>query len=167
MKSLFIAASAAGALLAAAPAFAQTVPFNQFYGTLGYNNYGVDNGPDISAITGRLGYRPMPYLGVEGEVSTGLSSDHRVGLNDQYAGYAVGYVPVGPNVDVLARIGYGHSDFHTPTGGFGADSLNYGVGGQYFFDHHNGLRVDYTRENYECSGCSSADVWSVAYVRKF
>jgi len=179
MKSLLIAASAAGALLCAAPAMAQSTAFNPtYYGTLGYNDFS-DHGADLPAITGRLGARLFPNFGVEGEVSAGVGNDRAniagatpgVHLNDQYAGYAVGYLPLTPKFELLARVGYGHSDLHVTNQGFsnnfGADSWNYGAGGQYFFDHANGIRADYTREDFQCTSCGSADVWSVAYVRKF
>ena len=181
MKNVLIAISAAGALLCAAPAFAQSSPFGQVYGTLGYNNFSGANDTDLSAITARLGTRLGTHFGVEGEVSTGLGSDHgtfagapaSLHLDDQYAGYAVGYLPVAPRTDIFARIGYGHTDLHVSTavpgvgGSGGQDSVNYGAGGQYFFDNHNGLRAEYTRQDYTCSGCGASDVWSLAYVRKF
>lgn len=179
MKSLLIAASAAAALLCAAPAMAQSINFSpSYYGTLGYNDFS-GQGADLSAVTGRLGVRLNPYLGAEGEVSVGAGGDHfnstlggeSVHLNDQYAGYAVGYLPLKPNIDLFARVGFGHTDLHTSFQGVaadtGADSWNFGAGGQYFFDHADGVRAEYTREDYQCSRCTGADVWSVAYVRKF
>lgn len=184
MKSLLIAAGAVGAMLCAAPAMAQTLPqyfnFNpSYYGTLGYSDFS-GQGADLSAITGRLGVRLNPYLGAEGEVSVGVGGDHfgkllgdqSVHLNDQYAGYAVGYLPVKPNLDLFARVGFGHTDLHTSFKGIdptdsGADSVNFGAGGQYFFDHADGVRAEYTREDYQCSRCTGADVWSVSFVRKF
>ena len=179
MKSLLITACAAGAMLCAAPAMAQSINFNPtYYGTLGYSDFS-GQGADLSAVTGRLGVRLNPYLGAEGEVSAGVGGDHfngalgnqSVHLNDQYAGYAVGYLPLKPNLDLFARVGFGHTDLHTSFQGVaadtGADSWNFGAGGQYFFDHANGVRAEYTRQDYVCSGCTGADVWSVAYVRKF
>ena len=179
MKSWLITACVAGAMSCAAPALAQIGPFNPtYYGTLGYNDFS-GQGADLGAITGRLGARLSPYLGAEGEVSVGVGADRfnsangslGAHLNDQYAGYAVGYLPLKPNLDLFARVGYGHTDLHTSFHGIaadaGADSVNYGAGAQYFFDHANGVRADYTREDYQCSRCTSADVWSVAFVRKF
>lgn len=179
MKSWLITACAAGAVLCAAPAMAQIGPINpSYYGTLGYNDFS-GQGADLGAVTGRLGARLTPYLGAEGEVSAGVGGDHfdaahggqSVHLNDQYAGYAVGYLPVKPNIDLFARAGFGHTDLHTSSSGFaadaGADSWNFGAGGQYFFDHANGVRADYTRQDYQCSHCDGADVWSLSYVRKF
>jgi len=180
MKSWLIITCAAGAMLCAAPAMAQTPAGGPtFYGTLGYNNFDSDNGSDLSAVTGRLGARLTPYLGAEGEVSVGVGSDRTdfangnlaQHLNDQYAGYAVGYLPLQPNADLFARVGFGHTDLHTSVQGVGvdggADSWNFGAGGQYFFDHANGIRAEYTREDYQCSRCDGADVWSLSFVRKF
>lgn len=48
---------------------------------------------------------------------------------------------------------------------FDKGSWNYGVGGQYFFDGKNGVRVDYTRQDF--SGMPTEDTWSVAYTRRF
>ena len=93
-----------------------------------------------------MGYRFIPYVGVEGELSAGVGDDHidlggvRTGVhvNDQYAGYAVGFLPVTPNADLLARIGYGATDLNLSQPGRSfhdsVTSWNAGVGGQYFFD---------------------------------
>jgi len=177
MKSWLFAACATGAAVCASAAAAQ--PFDlhpQYYGTLGYSDLSTDNGADLSGVMGRLGARLNPYFGAEGEVTVGVGSDHFDGgasghLNDQYAGYAVGYLPLQPNLDLFARGGFGHSDLHTSFQGVsadqGADSWNFGAGGQYFFDRHNGVRAEYTRDDFQCSHCTGADVWSVAFVRKF
>lgn len=174
MKSLFFAAAALAAFVGAAPAFAQSTGA---YGTLG----GADlnsNSANVGAITGRVGYRFIPYVGVEGELSAGVGDDHidlggvRTGVhvNDQYAGYAVGFLPVTPNADLLARIGYGATDLNLSQPGRSfhnsVTSWNAGVGGQYFFDGKDGVRADYTRETADRSNLD-ANVWSLAYVRKF
>ncbi len=69
MKSLLFAAAA---VLAAAPAFAQSV---NVYGTLGGEDLNSDSA-NVGAITGRVGVQPIPYFGVEGELSAGLGDDH-------------------------------------------------------------------------------------------
>jgi hypothetical protein len=93
-----------------------------------------------------------------------------VHVNDQYAGYAVGFLPVMPNADLLARVGYGATDVDLSQTGHSfhdyVTSWNAGVGGQYFFDGKDGLRADYTRETADRSDLD-ANVWSLAYVRKF
>lgn len=183
MKTLMItasAASAAAAVLAAAPALAQPdggQPWSpSFYGTLGYSNF--DDRSDTSAITGRLGARAGKYFGVEGEGSVGVATgqthayggtDH-VRLNGEYAGYAVGYLPLRPNADLFARVGYGATDatVTSPTDSFGnhRSGVTYGAGAQYFFSGPNGVRADYTRMEYGPTRGDS-NVWSLAYVRKF
>jgi opacity protein-like surface antigen len=179
MKSLVLTATAAVALIAAAPALADSPSYSGVttYGTLGYA-YLYDHDVNDSAITGRLGARFGRYLGVEGELTTGVGTNHvtvggapsDVHLKDQYAGYAVGYLPVLPNADLFARVGLGESDFHSSVPGLalsGAhNSFNYGVGGQYMFDAHNGIRADFTRYDYQYD-VPDANVVSVSYVRKF
>jgi hypothetical protein len=169
MKSVMFTAAAAAAAMMAAPAFAQDLGSTSLYGDLGYSHLdgrGTDNG----AVTGRLGAQFGPYLGAEGELSGGVDANHGQRINDQYAGYAVGHLPVAPKLELLARIGYGATDFRSPSpagsGHATVDSVNYGVGGQYMMDPHNGLRVDYTRYDYQHVG-GDANTWSLAYVRKF
>lgn len=180
MKALIPAATAAAltALLPAA-ALAQTANSGTtFYGTLGYADTDVSS-VNLGAIQGRIGARFGQYLGVEGEVSGGVKNDKvRVGgtdikvkLDNQEAIYGVGFLPLSPNFDLLARVGYGHTETSGSVAGVSAtgkgDSWNYGAGGQYTFDGKNGVRVDYTRESFQDSGEKDADVWAVSYVRKF
>jgi outer membrane immunogenic protein len=179
MKSLVLAAATLAVLGAAAPALAQPLSLNGIsgYGTLGVEDLN-DNSANIGAVTGRLGARFGPYIGVEGELSGGFSNAHAdigggrstVSLRDQYAAYAVGFLPVAPNADLLARIGYGASDLHfaQPGNDFNRNQTtwNAGVGGQYFFSPANGVRLDYTRETADRSDLD-ANVFSAAYVRKF
>jgi outer membrane immunogenic protein len=182
MKSILITAASAAALLVAVPAMADSPNYTGItgYGNLGYSNVGVSGfgDPDFSAITGRVGARFGKFFGVEGELTGGFNSEHvNIGgvngnarLNDQFAAYAVGYLPVSPNWDVLGRIGYGTTDFHTSVPGAGSfsgsnNSFNYGVGTQYMFDGANGVRADYTRSNYDHG--PDGNTWALAYVRKF
>ena len=184
MKALFFAAATL-AVFAAAPALAQPLNFNGItsYGTLGLGDYNSSNGngadSNFGAVTARLGARFGPYIGIEGELSGGFNDAHPdiggtrsiANLRDQYAAYAVGFLPILPNADLLARIGYGASDLHVNQPLHSAfnvydTSWNAGVGGQYFVDGQNGVRVDYTRETADRSDLD-ANVFSLAYVRKF
>jgi hypothetical protein len=180
MKVLITAAAAtAFAVLLPAAALAQTASTGTtFYGTLGYADTDLDH-TNLGAIQGRLGARFGQYFGVEGELSGGVKSDTvnvagtdvKVKLDHQEAIYGVGFLPVSPNFDLLARVGYGHSQGSGSVSGVSAtargDSWNYGVGGQYTFDGQNGVRLDYTRESFREHDTNDANVWSVAYVRKF
>ena len=180
MKALITAASAL-ALCAVMPAVASAQTANSgttFYGTLGYDDTSM-NSLNLGSIQTRLGARFGQYLGVEGEASWGVTGDKigvpgapdvKVKQNSQEAIYGVGFLPISPNIDLLARVGYGHTSgtgaVAGVTPGVKGDSWNFGVGGQYSFDGKNGVRVDYTREAFQNRGVDDANVWSVAYVRK-
>ncbi len=180
MKALITAASVA-ALCALVPALASAQTANtgiSAYGTLGYDDTSFDH-VNLGSIQGRLGARFGQYFGVEGEYSTGVKNDTvtvggvdvKVKQDSQEALYGVGFLPISPNFDLLARVGYGHTSGSGAVAGVEAttkgDSWNYGIGGQYSFDGKNGVRLDYTREAFQPHGSEDANVWSVAYVRKF
>jgi hypothetical protein len=175
MKYLLATAAAVATLTglaAAAPASAQS----EVTGSIGWSR--TDTGDaNLDAVTGRIRWT-SGYFGVEGEVSGGVGSDDvtvggttfKAKLRDQAAIYGVGKVPMGANADLFARVGYGTSKFSgsafggTVTGS--EESWNYGVGGEYYFDGKNGVRADYTRENFKNS-VGDADVWSLSYTRRF
>jgi hypothetical protein len=148
-----------------------------FYGTLGYAYTDLDHA-NVGTLQGRLGARFGQYFGVEGELATGLNGDKvnvaggqdKVHLDSQEAIYGVGFLPLSSNFDLLARVGYGHSsgsgEVPGVTTNVKGDSWNYGVGGQYSFDGKNGVRLDYTREQFQDKG-GDANVWAISYVRKF
>ncbi len=180
MKALMMAATAAAALSLPVLAHADqpaagTTTFN---GYIGYSGARADD-VNLGAVQGRLGVRFGQYLGIEGELAGGVDSDTvdvlgtptDVKLQHQEAIYGVGYLPVNPNFDLLARVGYGHSEISAsgpsvPLATASGNSWNYGVGGQYYFDGSNGLRVDYTRHDFSDGG-PNANVWSVGYTRRF
>ena len=185
MKTLLLTAISAAAIAALAPAAASaqtsqpSLTSPTIYGTLGYDDVDMSH-QNLGAIQGRLGARLNPYFGVEGEYSYGVKGDKigvagapdvKVNQNSQEAIYGVGFLPINPNFDLLARVGYGHTSgtgfVPGVTPGVRGDSWNYGVGGQYMFDGKNGLRVDYTRESFQPRNSEDANVWAVSYVRKF
>lgn len=157
------------------------------YGNLGWSGVDAQNSWTHS-ITGRIGGRFGRYVGVEGELSAGLSTDHKtvagnsVGVKQTLAGaaYGVGFLPLGTNFDLLGRVGYGASRFNVEPAGLAnyratEHGVRYGVGAQYFFDGANGVRADWTRHdlgNFRDPGGSfpggrKADVWSVSFAHKF
>jgi outer membrane immunogenic protein len=175
MKALMIAAAAAAACLPLA-AHAQSASMfspTTFYGDVGYAGTHADD-VDLGAIQGRLGARFGRYLGVEGELSTGVKSDSvgstDIKLRNQEAAYAVGFIPVTPKFDIIGRVGYGGTTLREKTAGVSTtdteESWNYGAGAQYSFDGKNGIRADYTRQDFQ-HGPVKADVWSLGYVRNF
>ncbi len=164
MKSLMITAAAAALTMVAVPAVSQA---QEAYGTIGYANVDA-NGPTLGAIQGRLGYKFNPYVGVEGEAAFGVSGDTTSGvdvdLKHEVGAFVVGFVPVSPKADLFARVGYSSSSFDTSLGDVDGDGVAYGVGGQYHFTDKDGVRLDWTRHDYDAG---NADVWALAYTRKF
>ena len=182
MKSLMTDAATV-AILAAAPVAvqAQSMSAPEIYGSVGYAHADADDF-DLGAIQGRLGAKLTPYLGVEGELAFGVKDDTynppvsiggspiNVELNHSAAIYGVGFLPINPQADLFARVGYGTTEIEASAAGISnkadGESWNFGVGGRYFLDGQNGFRADYTRQEFQDDG-GSADVWAVGYVRKF
>lgn len=186
----FLACSGMAALALASSASARAA---DLYGMVGYAHFDQDlRDTQLGAIQGRFGAKFTPHIGVEGEAALGVSGDKwnaqylpagmylrsATDLNYQVAVYAVGYLPVSPKAELLARVGYGRTELerdwsaHDLNGPQQAtvtthsDSWNYGVGGQYYFDGKNGVRLDYTR--HDASGDDNdVDVWSIGYARRF
>ncbi|HKP79150.1 MAG TPA: porin family protein [Phenylobacterium sp.] len=183
MKNALISAASLAAIATVVPAAAQAqvaetaaVPTG-IYANL---NAGIadGNGADLGVIGGRLGYRFNNFIGVEGELATGLKSDtDTIGgvdvntkLEHSAAAYGVGFLPLGPNTDLLARVGYGTTKLRAKAAGVSdsdsEESWNFGVGAQHHFDGVNGVRVDYTRQEYN-HDAGHANVWAVGYTRRF
>ena len=175
MRNVFLYTAAAAATLIAAPAMAQVA--QPVYGSVGYSQLDAE-GSDLGAITGRMGYKFTPNFAVEGEASVGVSDDtYTVGgidtrVEHKYdaAAYAVGILPINPNLELFARGGYGTTEVEASAAGVSAsdsaESWNYGVGANYYFDANNGIRADWTRRDFR-DDAGEADVWSLGYVRKF
>ena len=178
MKSLVVAASAVALL--AIPAMAQAQE-TRLYGTVGYAHLDSDDG-SLGAIQGRLGARFGQYFGVEGEgafgvkgeevtVAPGVTGD--VEIKHQLGIYGVVFLPASENVDLHARVGYTTAEYEADVTGIGSGSLDldgwaFGVGGSLYFDGANGVRVDYTRQEYDDEGLDGGvNVWSIAYSRRF
>jgi len=179
MKVLIAAVSTAVLAAAAIPAAAQAQDMTgtTFYGNLGYAHTNTDDF-NLGAIQGRLGARFGQYFGVEGEAAIGVKGDdvNVAGVNvdvkqkHSAAIYGVGFLPVSPNTDLLARVGYGTTKVKAEGGGVSVsddgESWNFGVGAQHHFDGLNGVRLDYTRQEFRGDG-GSANVWSIGYTRRF
>ena len=82
----------------------------------------------------------------------------------------MGYAPVAPNADLFAKLGFGGSNLDFSFSGAKVNgesqSVNIGVGGQYFFDAHNGARVEYVYHSVT-NGDPNISTWAISYVRKF
>jgi outer membrane immunogenic protein len=184
MKAFIAAASAAAvAALAPAAALAQDAAAGGAYGNLGYA-YIDGQGGHLDAVLGRLGYRFMPFVGVEGEAAFGVGSANATVVNPvtganvtgslklkhELAAYVVGFAPLSPNTDLFARVGYGTQKLRAKALGVSdsdsVESFNYGVGAQFHFDGVNGVRGEWTRYDFK-EGFGKADVYSITYSRRF
>ena len=160
------------------PAAAQSVQNPTYSGSIGYTQLDGDDG-DLGAITARLDARLHPNFGLEGEASIGVRDDDFTVANvsgsieHEYdaAAYAVGYLPLSPNLELFARVGYGTTSIKADAAGFSAsedgESINYGVGANYFFDGVNGIRGDVTRRDFTDDNGGEIDTYGVSYVRRF
>ena len=181
MKSLMIAAAALAVASVALPAAAQDQSGTAFYGNLGYafvDARGVD--VNLGAIGGKLGARFNPYIGAEVEAAFGVNDDTvkslgvpvKVELKHSIGAYAVGFLPVKPNFDLFARVGYANTKIKASALGAALSSdgntWNAGLGGQYFFTAKDGVRAEYTKYDIGNSDAGlDANVWTVSYVRAF
>lgn len=172
MRLLVIAAAAAVAI--AAPAAAQTVSKPEISGSVGYSHFVEEGSDGVGAITARLSGRLHANFGIEAEGSFGVTSTDVSGLDfemkNTIAVYAVGYLPLSDNFDLIGRVGYGRTEFEISGGGLSAslDDAGFtgGLGAIYRFDDKNGIRADVTRHQYKDLD-AGWDALSVAYVRRF
>lgn len=167
MKKALIAAAAVALSLAAAPAFAQDTKDVQVYGSIGYAYLG-DDFVDLGGAQLRLGAKVHQYFGIEAEGTIGLVDDSIAGidvdLEQQVGVYAVAFMPMSEQTDLIARVGWSNFEIGVPGGSADEDTINYGVGFEHRFDEQNGLRGDYT---YMDGDNGHANMWSLAYVRRF
>jgi outer membrane immunogenic protein len=177
MRNILLAAAAVSVF--ALPATAQVMQPGgpTYYGTLGYSQLDHSDG-NLGAVTGRLGAKFNPYVGVEGEASIGVKDDDfsiagvdgKVEHDYDAAAYVVGTYPISPNFELFARGGFGTTRIKSELGGVerkaDGESWNYGVGANYFFDGQNGVRGDWTRRDFT-DDAGEVDIYSVNYVRRF
>jgi opacity protein-like surface antigen len=133
--------------------------------------------------------RPLDFLGFdlegnigvvdeENRVSSGSTTiEDSLGISWNLEARALAFLPLSPNADLFAGLGYGFArfDFESSlssgpggspgTGSSGGDTEDYwswGGGVQLFFDRANGVRADYRR--WEVGG-SHSNVFRISYVR--
>jgi len=176
MRNVLLATAAF--TLIAAPAMAQNPPANPVTGSIGYTQFDGDTA-SLGAITGRVGYDFNRNIGIEGEASIGVKDDDFTlagvdgSIEHEYdaAVYGVAKLPVNENFELFGRVGYGTTSVKADLAGFEAsedgDSINYGVGANYFIDGRNGVRADWTRRDFRGDDAGEADTYGLSYVRRF
>jgi outer membrane immunogenic protein len=174
MRNILLATAAL--TLIAAPAMAQQ-PASPVTGSIGYTQLDTDGG-DLGAITGRVGYDFTRNFGIEGEASIGVKDsditfagvDGKLKHDWDAAAYGVAKLPVNENLELFGRLGYGttRATASIPGASVSADgeSVNYGIGANYFIDGQNGIRADWTRRDFRGDG-GQADAYGLSFVRRF
>lgn len=179
MKTTLTALVAACALMpAAALAQARTPGESRTYATLGYTAVDTDQA-ELGAVTGRFGYKVLPWVGAELEAGVGIEDESFdvsidgsgvIELKHDVAAYAVAFLPLGDHFEAFARIGYGTTSIESSVAAVSVrgdgESFNYGVGASAFLDGWNGVRADWTRREFQDDG-GEAETWSVSYIRRF
>lgn len=173
-KTTLTAIVAACALM---PVAAHAQQDSRAYATLGYTAVETDQA-ELGAVTGRFGYKVLPWVGAELEAGVGVEDDSfdvsingsgTIELKHDVAAYAVAFLPLGDHFEAHARIGYGTTKIESSVAAVTVrdegDSFNYGVGASAFLDGWNGVRADWTRRDFQDGG--EADTWSLSYVRRF
>lgn len=141
MKKLAVSLAALAATAFGLPVLAHAEP----YANLGYTWYDAE-GDDVGGVTGRLGYRFTPHLGVEAEGTLGVDDNDGAELNSALGAYAVGTLPIGTSLDVHGRVGYNQLDIDRTSGPDIDDGgLSYGAGVGWQATQNFGLRADWTR----------------------
>tara|TARA_R110000868_G_scaffold35362_1_gene126901 strand:- start:25980 stop:26504 length:525 start_codon:yes stop_codon:yes gene_type:complete len=142
----------------------------------GYERFSGD-GVDLDSVVFRGRYDFNNYFGVEGQANIGVGDDSVTVLAttaDVSLEYAVGVFGVvrafsNENGNMFLRAGYTNSEIDASVAGFSAsadsEAWAYGVGGEYLFDGRNGVRLDYTKYDYDEGG--NSDAYSITYVRRF
>lgn len=148
----------------------------------------VGDSSNFTMATGRVGYRIMDYIAIEGELGFGLSGDSSeevitiqgipvntsvdFDIDTYYAAFARGIFPVSDDFDIFARIGYGATKVkgsltasaqgftETDSETLKVDDVLFGGGVQYNFTANDGVRVDFTKFD-------EANIATIAYARRF
>ena len=178
----------AGALLMAAtiPMVAQeSALYVDFGGEFVAADYlGLDL--EIPTANARVGYDFNRHFGIEGQVSVGIdeySQDFGTlgtaeASIDQTAGiFLRGKIPVSNTVEVFSKLGYVSTEISiedtvnavTTDYDFSQEGLAFGIGVTWLLRGNTGVRVDYTRYNYDVEDVVdvNADGLSIALYHRF
>lgn len=159
-RNIVIASIATSAMVSIGTAQASDAPYN--YGDIGFERINIDVGADdfnFNNLMVRGGRRFSNYFGVEAELGRVLRDDKITINNVEIKGkmnwtagvYAVGYIPVAENFDLIGRVGYRQDStkFTAPATATNVSAQDGGVawsvGGQMFFTEGQGVRLDYTQ----------------------
>ncbi|WP_300544833.1 porin family protein [Maricaulis sp.] len=178
LRNLFVSAAMVTGLSGAALAQDGEITLSGGYSQIQLDDFTLD------VATLRGGYNFNRYFGVEAEFDVGFDGDSRgacpvdavciaavpaeVELNYGVGLFGVGRLPLTDRFGIFGRAGYNHVDFDTnftPAGGVGDGSFAWGAGATFDFTENSGVRLDYTRSDFD--GLGEADRFGLSYVFRF
>lgn len=162
MKTLIAAAAAFGLVAIAAPAFAETQV------GIGYTNLDARN-TDLGSVDASVSYNTASMFGLEAQGGFGVKSDGsgaaKVKENWNFAGYGTVTAPINDVFSVRGRLGYGWVDLKSGAGGSNTENgIAGGAGVQLMMSPTNGVRVDYTYQDFDHGHSNN---WGAQFVHKF
>lgn len=136
---------------------------------------------DSYNLTGRLGYQLNENFSVEGQASFGVADDDvlgfDVGVDNSFAAFVRGSVPLNEQFSLFARGGYHFTQFGVEGQGvdesIDIDGFAFGGGVEYMLDGMNGVRLDATFLDSQDDSINGVDfsgtseTYAISYVRKF
>lgn len=141
----------------------------------GYSRIDIQD-VEFDAISLRAGYDFNETFGIEGQVDFGIGDDSLtigaatadIELNYSAGFYGIARLPVAENASLFGRLGYVTTEIEASAAGFVADEsddgFSFGVGGEYYFGNANGVRVEYTRTDYDAG---ESDSFTLSWVHRF
>jgi len=176
MKYAILVAASIFAMGASAPAMAGDGTGDGGYVAIGGVMYDSN---DIIGVQGTAGYNFAKYFGVEAVVSTGIVDEDvegtnvTVGVDSSFGGFGVARMS-SDQFSIYAKVGYHSTKFSATTGGFtgdlSIDGIAGGIGGDWFFNEHSGVRleaVSYDAKDLNVQGVNGMTLVSLSYIHKF
>ena len=174
LRSILFTAVSSLALtgVASAQASAQDGNFNA---GAGYSRIEIQD-VEFDAISLRAGYDFNETFGIEGQVDFGIGDERvtfgtvvaDIELNYSAGFYGIARYPVAENINLFGRLGYVTTELEGSVAGFVADEsddgFSFGVGGEYSFGNANGVRIEYTRTDYDAG---ESDSFGISWVHRF
>ena len=169
-----IVAALLGGVALAPAAFAQEAEAPKYYWWIGYGTGEFDQAftgdtARLGVLQGKLGWRPLRYLGVEAEGGIGVDEDQvflgSVKVEREYGAFAVGYLPLMQTVDVFARAGYISVELESSTANAqdqDSSGAGYGLGAIWYVGPLD-VRFEFTRYDVE----NTADAYMISLGSRF
>jgi len=153
---------------------------------LGYQHL-VEDDTNLGLVTAQVGFDFSRNVGVEAEASIGVVGEENesssggsvfrstLDIDFDLAAYVVAGVPLTDEARIMARVGYGYTEFSssftsgstTTDSSSGTDTSRYGLVFEFLFDRNTGIRASWTRwdDIFSDSGGVDADVFGISLVR--